>query len=122
MPPLVENPYPSMTFTFAANMTPITYSTDQSRFELAPEATAPGTFMCEQPPPLVDESTAKTTHSKKKDEGYIPRPPNAFILFRSSFIKAQHVPEKIEGNHSALSQITGALSQIFHSCSCVVLK
>ncbi|KAI0090111.1 hypothetical protein BDY19DRAFT_938531 [Irpex rosettiformis] len=106
MPPLVDNPYPSMTFTFAANMTPITYSTDQNSFELTPEATAPGTFMYE-PPPFVDEPTAKTSHSKKKDESYIPRPPNAFILFRSSFIKAQHIPEKIEDNHCALSKIIG---------------
>ena len=47
------------------------------------------------------------THSKKRDASHIPRPPNAFILFRSSFIKAQHIPEKIEGNHCALSQIIG---------------
>ena len=107
MPPLVDNPYPSMTFTFTTNMTPITYSTDQNSFELTPEATAPGTFLYE-PPPLVDEPTTKAPHSKKKDESYIPRPPNAFILFRSSFIKAQHIPEKIEGNHSALSKIIGA--------------
>lgn len=112
MPPLVDNPYPSMTFTFAANMTPITFSTDQTSFELTPEATAPGTFMYE-PPPLVDEATTKISHSKKKDESHIPRPPNAFILFRSSFIKAQHIPEKIEGNHSALSKIIGALTQIY---------
>ena len=111
MPPLVDNPYPSMTFTFTTNMTPITYSTDQNSFELTPEATAPGTFLYE-PPPLVDEPTTKAPHSKKKDESYIPRPPNAFILFRSSFIKAQHIPEKIEGNHSALSKIIGSLIYI----------
>ncbi|KAI0338069.1 hypothetical protein BDW22DRAFT_1423288 [Trametopsis cervina] len=107
MPPLVDNPYPSMTFTFAANMTPITYSTDQHSFELTPAATAPGTFMYEPPPDLVVAEPTKTSHAKKKDESYIPRPPNAFILFRSSFIKAQHIPEKIEGNHSHLSKIIG---------------
>lgn len=108
MPPLVDNPYPSMTFTFAANMTPITYSTDPGTFELAPEATAPGAFMYSPPAsPLL--TTTKPSHSKKKDASYIPRPPNAFILFRSSFIKAQHIPEKIEGNHSALSKIIGTL-------------
>ncbi|KAJ6525960.1 high mobility group box domain-containing protein [Mycena capillaripes] len=38
---------------------------------------------------------------------YIPRPPNAFILFRSSFIRSQNVPEKVEGNHRHLSKIIG---------------
>lgn len=107
MPPLVDNPPASMTFTFAANMTPIAYSTDQNSFELAAEAPAPSTFIYTPMQTESDEDTARSTHSKKKDAGYIPRPPNAFILFRSSFIRAQHIPEKIEGNHSALSKIIG---------------
>ena len=106
MPPLVDNPYPaSMTFTFAANMTPIAYGTDQNALELAAEPPTPSPFIYT---PMQDEDAARNTHSKKKDAGYIPRPPNAFILFRSSFIRAQHIPEKIEGNHSALSKIIGA--------------
>ncbi|KAF9269714.1 hypothetical protein L218DRAFT_1072505 [Marasmius fiardii PR-910] len=39
--------------------------------------------------------------------GYIPRPPNAFILFRSSFIRSQKISGKVEGNHSTLSKIIG---------------
>ncbi|KAG7439838.1 uncharacterized protein BT62DRAFT_938562 [Guyanagaster necrorhizus] len=46
-------------------------------------------------------------HSKKKPPSYIPRPPNAFILFRSSFIKSQHVSTDVETNHSTLSKIIG---------------
>ncbi|KAI0040869.1 hypothetical protein FA95DRAFT_1466980, partial [Auriscalpium vulgare] len=38
---------------------------------------------------------------------HIPRPPNAFILFRSSFIKSQHVSTAVETNHSTLSKIIG---------------
>ncbi|KIJ59979.1 hypothetical protein HYDPIDRAFT_117889 [Hydnomerulius pinastri MD-312] len=49
----------------------------------------------------------RTSHGKKRDASYIPRPPNAFILFRSSFIRSQQVPEKVEGNHSTLSKIIG---------------
>ncbi|TFK21245.1 hypothetical protein FA15DRAFT_85434 [Coprinopsis marcescibilis] len=49
----------------------------------------------------------KATHSKKKPENHIPRPPNAFILFRSSFIKSQHVSTSVETNHSTLSKIIG---------------
>ncbi|KAF8991122.1 hypothetical protein BDQ17DRAFT_1175829, partial [Cyathus striatus] len=40
---------------------------------------------------------------------YIPRPPNAFILFRSFFIKSQQVLSRVEGNHSTLSKIIGKL-------------
>ncbi|KAF9448809.1 hypothetical protein P691DRAFT_617230, partial [Macrolepiota fuliginosa MF-IS2] len=42
-----------------------------------------------------------------KSKTHIPRPPNAFILFRSSFIRSNHVPGKVEGNHSTLSKIIG---------------
>ncbi|KAF5376432.1 hypothetical protein D9615_008651 [Tricholomella constricta] len=73
------------------------------------------------PPPLVDPSDfilfppsdgcppppRKPAHTKKKPEDHIPRPPNAFILFRSSFIKSQHVPTEVETNHSTLSKIIG---------------
>ncbi|KAG6852514.1 hypothetical protein C0991_011281 [Blastosporella zonata] len=72
------------------------------------------------PPPLVDRPDfiffppmddapppRKPAHSKKKPEDHIPRPPNAFILFRSSFIKSQHVSTEVETNHSTLSKIIG---------------
>lgn len=110
MPPLVDNPYPaaSMTFTFAANMTPIAYGTDANSLEIPPAAAAPRSFIY-SPEPEPESEPVSNAHSKKKekDANYIPRPPNAFILFRSSFIKAQHIPEKIEGNHSSLSKIIG---------------
>ncbi|PPQ69276.1 hypothetical protein CVT25_005933 [Psilocybe cyanescens] len=75
----------------------------------------------DSPPPLVDappefvmfssegENPAprRQPHSKKKPENHIPRPPNAFILFRSSFIKSQHVSTAVETNHSTLSKIIG---------------
>ncbi|THU81479.1 hypothetical protein K435DRAFT_562216, partial [Dendrothele bispora CBS 962.96] len=38
---------------------------------------------------------------------HIPRSPNAFLLFRSSFIKSQHVSTGVETNHSTLSKIIG---------------
>lgn len=46
-------------------------------------------------------------HDEKTHRTHIPRPPNAFILFRSSFIRSKHVPGKVEGNHSTLSKIIG---------------
>lgn len=88
--------------SFAPNVTPITFS--------------------DSPPPLVDYPPSefimfppsgevspprRQPHSKKKPENHIPRPPNAFILFRSSFIKSQHVSTEVETNHSTLSKIIG---------------
>ncbi|KAL4079804.1 hypothetical protein J3A83DRAFT_4085878 [Scleroderma citrinum] len=118
MPPLVDNPNPSMTFTFFTDMTPIT--------ALSADPTVAFDPVWESPVPseptimdIVYESESldiqtpfyggpeRTTHSKKRDASYIPRPPNAFILFRSSFIRSQQVPEKVEGNHSTLSKIIG---------------
>ncbi|KAI0313756.1 hypothetical protein OF83DRAFT_1086119 [Amylostereum chailletii] len=52
-------------------------------------------------------SSRRPGHGKKKAENHIPRPPNAFILFRSSFIKSQHVSTEVETNHSTLSKIIG---------------
>lgn len=105
MPPLVDYPCPSMTFTFATDMTPISYSTDPTTFEVIPEK-ASHTFIYD-PPAEPAFGAIRSSHAKKRDASYIPRPPNAFILFRSSFIRAQHIPGKIEGNHSALSKIIG---------------
>ncbi|KAJ7166941.1 hypothetical protein C8R46DRAFT_1095597 [Mycena filopes] len=50
---------------------------------------------------------ARTRHSRKNPDGHIPRPPNAFILFRSSFIRSQRVSPDVETNHSTLSKIIG---------------
>ncbi|EGO04043.1 hypothetical protein SERLA73DRAFT_69833 [Serpula lacrymans var. lacrymans S7.3] len=112
MPPLVDNPNPSMTFTFFTDMTPIT------AFTADPTLAYDATWDTTSPPSLVDfpEHTEATlaaqthpriSHGKKRDASYIPRPPNAFILFRSSFIRSQQVPGKVEGNHSTLSKIIG---------------
>ena len=47
------------------------------------------------------------THGKRRDPSYIPRPSNAFILFRSAFIRDRKVSDKVEGKHSSLSKIIG---------------
>lgn len=87
---------------FAPNITPVTYN--------------------DSPPPLVDappfesilfppseniSASSRPGHGKKRPDNHIPRPPNAFILFRSSFIKSQHVSTEVETNHSTLSKIIG---------------
>ncbi|PPQ82509.1 hypothetical protein CVT26_012927 [Gymnopilus dilepis] len=66
--------------------------------------------------PSVNTSSTSTSLShrpngsskKKKRIGkHIPRPPNAFMLFRASFIKATHIPSIVGNNPSTLSTITG---------------
>lgn len=59
------------------------------------------------PSPGAESSPRRSPHGKKRGEHHIPRPPNAFILFRSSFIKSQHVSTEVETNHSTLSKIIG---------------
>ncbi|OJA10993.1 hypothetical protein AZE42_09146 [Rhizopogon vesiculosus] len=111
MPPLVDNPNSSMTFTFFTDMTPITaLSLDptvpcESSWD-NPAPASPVDF-AESEYPATNQTADRVSHGKKRDASYIPRPPNAFILFRSSFIRSQQVPEKVEGNHSTLSKIIG---------------
>ncbi|KAF4584680.1 hypothetical protein EYR40_004667 [Pleurotus pulmonarius] len=53
------------------------------------------------------DALAKPNHRKKRPSNHIPRPPNAFILFRSHFIRSQRVSQTVEANHSTLSKIIG---------------
>ncbi|KAF9522448.1 hypothetical protein CPB83DRAFT_899630 [Crepidotus variabilis] len=89
--------------SFAATMTPIDYSSDTP----PPLVDAPPTEFVLFPPAEETAAPRRQPHSKKKPENHIPRPPNAFILFRSSFIKSQHVSTEVETNHSTLSKIIG---------------
>lgn len=85
---------------FAPNVTPGTFNDPPSPTDLPSESM----FF----PFSANEAPGKRNgHSKKKPENHIPRPPNAFILFRSSFIKGQVVSSEVETNHSTLSKIVG---------------
>ncbi|KIJ98508.1 hypothetical protein K443DRAFT_123610 [Laccaria amethystina LaAM-08-1] len=53
----------------------------------------------ETPPPR------RQPHFKKKVDNHIPHPPNAFVLFRSSFMEARHTSTDVETNYSTLSKI-----------------
>ncbi|KAF9459629.1 hypothetical protein BDZ94DRAFT_1171276, partial [Collybia nuda] len=101
-------------------MTPASFSTSSSpalaTFQHPQEPHLPHTPQTPQPPPEQPIASSSSTivsapprgsHGKKRDASYIPRPPNAFILYRSSFIKSQQVTDKVEGNHSNLSKIIG---------------
>lgn len=90
----------SQCIAFAPNVTPVTFNDPPPPLETTFE---PVLF----PTPTGECSSRRPTHSKKRPNDHIPRPPNAFILFRSSFIKSQHVSTGVETNHSTLSKIIG---------------
>ncbi|KAL0574112.1 hypothetical protein V5O48_007845 [Marasmius crinis-equi] len=98
--------------TFCENVTPGTYTssldspssldgTDPAASldiaeTLFPPAEAPSQPSRRRQPP-----------GKRRSQGYIPRPPNAFMLFRADFVRQKHVPGTIEANHGSLSRIIG---------------
>lgn len=107
---LLPNPIPipdvlpadaAHSIAFAPTVTPGTYHDPPALVDPAPESML---F-----PPNVDAPAParRAAHSKKKPDDHIPRPPNAFILFRSAFIKGRHVSTDVETNHSTLSKIIG---------------
>lgn len=86
---------------FAPAVTPGTFTEEPSSFGSA--GPSPSLF----PSNLDGAGPKRPGHGKKKGDDHIPRPPNAFILFRSSFIKSRHVSTQVETNHSTLSKIIG---------------
>ncbi|KAF9045378.1 hypothetical protein BJ165DRAFT_158023 [Panaeolus papilionaceus] len=90
-------------FSFAPNVTPTTFFDPPSFME---GSLADGGLF---PAAETKETTndKRGAHGRKKPSNHIPRPPNAFILFRSAFIKSQHVSTGVETNHSTLSKIIG---------------
>ena len=93
-------PVSHQSIAFAPNVTPVTFNDPPHAAGATSEPSLFPTNPSECPP-------RRSTHSRKRGEDHIPRPPNAFILFRSSFIKSQHVSSEVETNHSTLSKIIG---------------
>ncbi|KAK7446675.1 hypothetical protein VKT23_014370 [Stygiomarasmius scandens] len=80
--------------SFALNQTPISFT------ELGGLSS-----MYHSESALRRTSPYRPSHCKKKS--HIPRPPNAFMLFCSAFVKNQYVSSSIETNHGMLSKIIG---------------
>ena len=120
-PPIDASKGPNI--AFAPNVTPGTFNDPPSPVDPPLESML---F-----PPTPDSPSGKRqAHGKKKPENHIPRPPNAFILFRSSFINNKHVSSDVETNHSTLSKIIGLTwhnlpheeRQIWHTKAKVALE
>ena len=59
-----------------------------------------------QPAPVPQ---TKKSHSRKQPEGHIPRPRNAFILFRCDFVAQKKIPASVEPDHRNISRIVGRI-------------
>lgn len=95
--------------TFAPNVTPGTFVEDaEGNEDLTAEVPSPSDALF---PPADAPNSAPTRRrqppGKRRSQGYIPRPPNAFMLFRANFVRQRHVPGSIETNHGSLSKIIG---------------
>ena len=51
----------------------------------------------------------KKLHAKKQPKGHIPRPRNAFILFRCDFVRQKTIPTEVEKDHRNISRIVGQI-------------
>lgn len=95
--------------TFAPNVTPGTYIEETEGVDdTTSEPTSPTDALF--PPaevPVPSSSRRRAPPGKRRSQGYIPRPPNAFMLFRANFVRQKHVPGSIETNHGSLSKIIG---------------
>ncbi|KAI0692902.1 hypothetical protein BC835DRAFT_1416270 [Cytidiella melzeri] len=95
--------------TFAPNITPGTYIEDTEGCD-DPAVEPPSPSDALFPPAeaaLPSVSRRRAPPGKRRSQGYIPRPPNAFMLFRANFVRQKHVPGSIETNHGSLSKIIG---------------
>ncbi|KAG6329624.1 hypothetical protein ID866_9464, partial [Astraeus odoratus] len=108
-PGIYGAPSPSpRSVTFAPNVTPGTFSDSGALDASTAEASSPTTQLF--PPselPAPPPPKRRVPQHKRPSMGYIPRPPNAFMLFRADFVRQKHVPGSIETNHGSLSKIIG---------------
>ncbi|KII87953.1 hypothetical protein PLICRDRAFT_176703 [Plicaturopsis crispa FD-325 SS-3] len=97
--------------TFAPNVTPGTYVEPDQDHDSSMSGGEPGSPSSSLFPPSELPQPAPSRRrqppGKRRSMGYIPRPPNAFMLFRADFVRQKHVPGSIETNHGSLSKIIG---------------
>ncbi|KAJ7240466.1 hypothetical protein C8J57DRAFT_1085775 [Mycena rebaudengoi] len=101
---------PQVPVTFAPSVTPISYSAPSP----TPSPFGSPSLTTDLPLPLFPPSatpapppTKRRVPPGRKHSQYIPRPPNAFMLFRADFVRQKHIPGSIETNIGSLSKIIG---------------
>ncbi|KAI0078481.1 HMG-box, partial [Panus rudis PR-1116 ss-1] len=51
----------------------------------------------------------RASHSKKKQPDHIPRPPNAFMIFRSQYWQLEKLKSSAERDHREISRMAGIM-------------
>ncbi|TFY83493.1 hypothetical protein EWM64_g514 [Hericium alpestre] len=62
-------------------------------------------------PSSSPDRPTKKSHARRQPTGHIPRPRNAFILFRCDFVAQKKVPASVEHDHRNISRIAGRIWQ-----------
>ena len=96
--------------TFAPNITPVTF-VDPENDGIDSDPASPSSTLFPPATTPAPPSRKRCPPGKRRSQGYIPRPPNAFMLFRADFVRQKHVPGSIETNHGSLSKIIGQSPQ-----------
>ena len=60
-------------------------------------------------PTYTPPDPKKKSHARKQPEGHIPRPRNAFILFRCDYVRQKKIPTEVEKDHRNISRIVGQI-------------
>ncbi|KDR71548.1 hypothetical protein GALMADRAFT_213842 [Galerina marginata CBS 339.88] len=60
-------------------------------------------------PTYTSPNQSRKSHARKQPLGHIPRPRNAFILFRCDFVRQKKIPESVENDHRNISRIVGKI-------------
>ncbi|KAK0467314.1 uncharacterized protein EV420DRAFT_1508125, partial [Desarmillaria tabescens] len=96
---------PTQQISFAPNVTPVSYDQpDDDDAAMGDEDEDSMLF-----PASTEPRPESKRKPKSKDPNHIPRPANAFMLFRADFVRQKHVPGSIETNHGSLSKIIGGI-------------
>ncbi|KAG8901305.1 hypothetical protein FRB99_005405 [Tulasnella sp. 403] len=56
-----------------------------------------------------EDAMPKASHAKKQPAGHIKRPKNAFILYRSNFVRTGQLGKEVESDHRKISKIVGRI-------------
>lgn len=93
-----NHPSPPGTATHMSSPTATPTSAEPSPFPSPVDSVLSPYFAEPATPASVSSEPArsKQSHSRKRPPGHIPRPRNAFILFRSHYVAAQLIPGKVE--------------------------
>jgi len=98
---------------FAPNMTPGTFVESENGHDPIESLSSSSALFPPSEAMPIASRRRRAPPGKRLSRGYIPRPPNAFMLFRADFVRQKHVPGSIETNHGSLSKIIGG--NLFYS-------